>query len=68
MKILRRPLLLALLGCACGALLAGPAPWFQWRSKVDGKLVCTQAPLGAGWEKASGPYKDSHCGKPIVTK
>jgi hypothetical protein len=48
---------------ACATLAAAPAPWFKWRSKVDGKQVCHQTPLGQGWEKASGPYQDSHCEK-----
>lgn len=52
----------------CVAARAGPAPWYSWRSKVDGKLVCAQSSLGPGWEKAAGPFKDSHCGKSIVAK
>jgi hypothetical protein len=47
---------------------AAPAPWYQWRSKIDGHLVCAQTPLGPGWEQASGPYRDAHCQKPIDTK
>jgi hypothetical protein len=47
---------------------AGPAPWYQWRSKVDGRLVCAQTTLGKGWEQASGPYRDSHCEKRILAK
>ncbi len=65
---LRRPALFALLACLCIPLLAEPAPWYQWHSKVDGKRVCSQTPLGPGWEKASGPYKDSHCEKRIPAK
>ena len=42
-----------LLACACAT--AGPAPWYQWRSKVDGTLSCAQSTLGFGWEPASGP-------------
>jgi hypothetical protein len=53
------PALLLLLACA--RLGAAPAPWYQWRSKLDGKLACSQTPLGPGWEKASGPYRDSRC-------
>jgi hypothetical protein len=49
-------------------LAAAPAPWFKWRSKVDGKQVCNQTPLGQGWEKASGPYQDSHCEKLSAAK
>jgi hypothetical protein len=54
----------ALLACICVAAVAGPAPWYKWRSKTDGKQVCHQTPLGQGWEKASGPFRDSHCTKP----
>ncbi len=43
--------------------LAAPAPWFKWRSKLDGQLACAQVSLGSGWEKASAPYKDSRCEK-----
>jgi hypothetical protein len=53
---------------ACAAASAGPAPWQLWRSKVDGKLVCAQTPLGPGWEIARGPFKDSRCEKPAVAK
>ncbi len=47
--------------CLCAGLAAAPAPWFKWRSKIDAQLVCAQTSLGHGWEKASGPYRDSHC-------
>jgi hypothetical protein len=52
----------------CGAVAAAPAPWFKWRSKVDGKQFCAQVSLGHGWEKASGPYQDSHCEKLVAGK
>lgn len=51
------------LACVCGVAAAGPAPWFSWRSKADGKQFCAQTLLGPGWEKAAGPFKDSHCTK-----
>jgi hypothetical protein len=57
-----------LLAGACGVLIAAPAPWFKWRSKIDGKQFCHQTSLGHGWEKASGPYQDSHCEKLIAAK
>jgi hypothetical protein len=57
-----------LLAGACAALVAAPAPWLKWRSKADGKQVCSQTPLGPGWEKATGPYQDSHCEKLIAAK
>jgi hypothetical protein len=40
---------------------AGPAPWYQWRSKADGQLACAQTSLGSGWAKFSGPYRDARC-------
>lgn len=61
MKPLSRIIAAALLALAAGRLAAEPAPWYQWRSKIDGQLACSQTPLGPGWEKSSGPYQDSHC-------
>jgi hypothetical protein len=57
-----------LLAAASTLALAAPAPWFQWSSKLDGTLACSQTPLGQGWERASGPYRDSHCERLIVKK
>lgn len=56
------------LGLASDAALAGPAPWFQWRSKLNGALACSQTPLGPGWEKFAGPYRDARCENLIVAK
>jgi hypothetical protein len=56
------PLLLVLLFTAANA---APAPWFLWQSKTDGSKVCSQSPLGKGWEKFSGPFTDSRCTKLI---
>ena len=56
------------LALCCASLQAGPAPWFKWRSKIDGYLTCSQTPLGPGWEKDSGPYRDSRCEKLILVK
>jgi len=55
-------LLLVLLSSAANA---APAPWFLWQSTVDGSKVCSQYPLGKGWEKFSGPFTDSRCTKLI---
>jgi hypothetical protein len=60
-------LLMALL-LGCGTLTAAPAPWWKWRSKIDGALACSQTPLGEGWEKAYGPFRDARCEKLIVTR
>ena len=67
MKLLPPFCLATLLACVSVAL-AGPAPWYKWRSKVDGKLVCAQTSLGSGWENAGGPFKDSHCTKLAPTQ
>lgn len=53
--------LLALALAAPALLHAGPAPWYQWRSKTTGNLVCSQTPLGEGWTKFAGPYRDARC-------
>ena len=52
----------------CAGAWAGPAPWYQWRSKIDGTLSCAQTTLGFGWELASRPYKDSRCEKQARVK
>ena len=56
------------LAAVCTAAAAKPAPWFQWRSKANGSLTCSQTPLGPGWERAAGPYRDARCEKLIVAK
>jgi hypothetical protein len=62
MKHLSPTLILTLIAALLAPPLhAGPAPWYQWRSKADGKLACSQVALGAGWEKFDGPYRDARC-------
>jgi hypothetical protein len=69
MKILSFLLALGLaLLSATETALAAPAPYFQWRSKLNGALACSQTPLGPGWEKYGGPYRDARCEKLIVAK
>ncbi|QFY44599.1 DUF4124 domain-containing protein [Candidatus Methylospira mobilis] len=48
----------------CSASLAETAPWYKWRSKLDGNVVCSQTSPGDGWEKISGPYKTVRCDIP----
>jgi len=57
-----------LLAATCATALAKPAPWFHWRSKANGALTCSQTPLGPGWERAAGPYRDARCENLIVVK
>jgi len=55
---------LAMLAVATTMAAAGPAPWYKWQSKVNGKIFCQQTSPGEGWVKHSGPYKDARCTKP----
>jgi hypothetical protein len=63
-----KPVLAVLLLLCCGSLAAKPAHWWKWRSKIDGNLACSQTPLGSGWERADGPFRDARCEKPIVVR
>jgi hypothetical protein len=47
---------------------SAPAPWYKWRSKLDGTLVCAQTALGPGWDRVAGAYRDSRCEKPVKAK
>jgi hypothetical protein len=40
---------------------AHPAPWYQWRSKLNNHIVCAQTSPGHGWVLENGPYKDTRC-------
>jgi hypothetical protein len=65
------PLLLALglaFGLAADAALAGPAPYYLWRSTLNDSIACSQTPLGPGWVKSGGPYRDARCEKRFVAK
>ncbi|WP_233168350.1 hypothetical protein [Xylophilus sp. ASV27] len=46
-------------------LAAAPAPWYQWRSLLDGTRVCAQTSPGEGWARADGPYSDAACRRPL---
>lgn len=52
------------LAILCTAALAAPASWYQWRSKIDGTIVCTQTSPGPGWTKLPTPYLDARCKVP----
>lgn len=61
---MRRPLALFVAALAVSfAASAQPAPWYKWRSKLNGKETCQQTSPGDGWERAGGPYK-SDCRTP----
>lgn len=59
-----RILLLLLLCQWTASAGADPAPWYQWRSKLDGKVFCAQTSPGAGWEKLAPPFRDARCEHP----
>ena len=67
---MKHSILIALgLALACPALLdAAPAPWYHWRSRTTSAIVCSQTPLGDGWVRADGPYRDARCAKPLPGK
>ncbi|MFY3382847.1 hypothetical protein [Paracidovorax sp. MALMAid1276] len=46
---------------AMAAAYAGPAPWYYWRSAVDGARVCAQTSPGPAWERDSDPYDGPGC-------
>jgi len=60
LKPVRSLLLIVLTGLA-GALPAASAPWYQWRSQVNGELYCNQLNPGEGWKLADGPFRDAGC-------
>ena len=54
--------LLSITGLALlAAAQAAPAPWYYWRSKVDGHRICAQTSPGPGWTQDSGPYAGANC-------
>lgn len=55
---------MAVLLCLSLGAVAAPAPWYLWRSKVDGKTFCFQVSPGEGWERVDGPFRDARCKKP----
>ena len=48
-------------GLLCAAALAAPAPWYYWRSQVDGKRICAQTSPGAGWTRDSDAFEGPGC-------
>ena len=63
-----RPLVALIAALLCTAALAEPAPWWLWESVTTGNKVCAQTPLGPGWRKLLGPYRDARCEKPFRTR
>ena len=56
------PLLLVLLVFLAAAQAhAAPAPWYHWRSLVDGQRTCAQAAPGNGWARDSAAFDGPGC-------
>ncbi len=53
--------LAAALALGSSAALAAPAPWYWWRSQVDGARVCAQTSPGPGWQQDSAPFDGPGC-------
>ena len=51
----------AVLGLSLTTAQAAPAPWYYWRSKIDGARVCAQVSPGPGWLRDSGPFDGPLC-------
>ena len=45
----------------CSAALAAPAPWYYWRSHINGTRICAQTSPGPGWTQDEGPFADAGC-------
>jgi hypothetical protein len=54
-------LALALLAPLSAPAAAAPAPWYYWRSLLDGQRVCAQTSPGQGWEQDSPAYEGPGC-------
>jgi hypothetical protein len=61
MKIESGRFVMAVLFALAPSAMAAPAPWYLWKSKLDGKTVCLQTSPGEGWERVAGHFKDSRC-------
>ena len=62
---MKRLLPAVILAALAGFASSAPAPWWLWESATGEAKVCSQTPLGPGWRKLLGPYKDSRCEKLI---
>lgn len=47
---------------------AAPAPWYLWRSQLDGALTCQQFSPGQAWSRYDGPFADLACQKRMDVK
>lgn len=65
---LARKVIALTLALACTSAAAAPAPWYQWRSKIEDTTVCSQFSPGPAWMAVRGPFQDGSCKKPGTVK
>jgi hypothetical protein len=62
MPVASRSLLaLALLAPLMPPAQAAPAPWYYWRSTLDGARACAQTSPGPGWQRDSAAFAGPGC-------
>lgn len=57
----RLGLVLILVLTLASAVSAMPAPWYWWRSQIDGARVCRQTSPGSGWVRDSAAFEAPKC-------
>jgi hypothetical protein len=55
---------LVLLTLVCVAAFASGAPWYKWKNRYDGTILCAQTSPGETWYVIQGPFMESQCRKP----
>jgi hypothetical protein len=55
---------LIVLALVCVAAFAAGAPWYKWKNKFDGAILCLQTSPGETWYVFQGPFMESQCRKP----
>jgi hypothetical protein len=65
---LQNSILLLTLVLMSPSLVAEPAHWFKWQSKLNGNIICKQVSPGEGWQLHAGPFSDARCRKPVPSQ
>ncbi len=61
MSLISRFVLAGAMGLLVTLAQAAPAPWYYWRSMLDGARVCAQTSPGPNWERDSAAYDGPGC-------
>ncbi len=54
---------LVLLALVSVAAFASGAPWYKWKNRFDGTILCAQVSPGETWFVFQGPFMESQCRK-----